>query len=110
MSSGTMSLKCCFAGIPGAILYRSNCLTFAIAKRLVKVRHRGIANVLLNRCAWPEYIQRAIDPKAISRYLLDCSSGGKIFERCRGDAEELKALIGRESEVSPEEWLCGALD
>jgi lipid-A-disaccharide synthase len=110
MSSGTMSLKCCLAGIPGAILYRSNCLTFALAKRMIKVKYIGIANVLLNRCAWPEYIQHAIDPKVISRYLLSCSDDGKVLERCRSDTEELRALIRRNPDMSPEEWLCSALE
>jgi len=47
-SSGTMSMRCALAGIPGAIAYRTNPLTYFMARRLVKVPFIGIANLLLN--------------------------------------------------------------
>ncbi|MDR0595431.1 MAG: lipid-A-disaccharide synthase [Puniceicoccales bacterium] len=110
MSSGTMSLKCCLTGMPGAILYRSSCLTFAIAKRLVKLKHIGIANILLNRSAWPEFIQRAIKPKVIAKYLFECIGDGNIAEQHKRDAAELKATIRGTPDILPEEWLYGAIN
>ncbi|MDR2435943.1 MAG: lipid-A-disaccharide synthase [Puniceicoccales bacterium] len=109
MSSGTMSLKCCLAGLPGAVLYRSNCLTFLLAKHLVKLKHIGIANILLNRGAWPEFIQSAIKPKVVAKYLLDCVRGDDVRKKHEIDAEELKSIIGAKPDISPEEWLCGAI-
>jgi lipid-A-disaccharide synthase len=106
MSSGTMSLKCCLAGIPGAVLYKSNCLTFLLAKRLVKLKHIGIANILLNRGAWPEFIQYAIKPKVVANYLVTSSNTRK--QRAI-DAEDLKAIISTKPDVSSEEWLYGAI-
>ncbi|MDR3274313.1 MAG: lipid-A-disaccharide synthase [Puniceicoccales bacterium] len=110
MSSGTMSLKCCLAGIPGAILYGTSYLTFAIAKRLIKLKYIGIANILLNREAWPEFIQHAINSKVVAKYLLDCVSVPDILNRHENDANELKSTIGAKPEIPPEEWLCAALD
>ncbi|MDR1255856.1 MAG: lipid-A-disaccharide synthase [Puniceicoccales bacterium] len=109
MSSGTMSLKCCLAAIPGAILYKANCLTFAIAKRLVKLKHIGIANILLERGAWPEFIQGAIKPKIVAKYLLECVGDGDIASQHKDDAEKLKAIINGKPEIAPEKWLYGAL-
>jgi lipid-A-disaccharide synthase len=106
MSSGTMSLKCCLAGIPGAVLYKSSYLTFFLAKRLVKLKHIGIANILLNRGAWPEFIQYAIKPKIVAKYLLDCCD---MRKQRTTDAEELRGIIGAKPDISPEEWLCGAI-
>ncbi|MFH1496765.1 MAG: lipid-A-disaccharide synthase, partial [Verrucomicrobiota bacterium] len=42
MSSGTMSLHVALAGIPGAVAYRANPLTYLIGKMLVKIPYLGI--------------------------------------------------------------------
>jgi len=110
MSSGTMSLKCCLAGIPGAILYRTSYLTFTIASRLIKLKYIGIANILMNRGAWPEFIQHAINSKVVAKYLLDCVNDPDILNRHKTDAKELKSIIGAKPKISPEEWLYAALD
>ena len=50
-SSGTMSLQCALAGIPGAIAYRIDPLTYLLGRWLVRVPYLGIANLLLgSRC------------------------------------------------------------
>ena len=64
-SSGTMSLNCALAGVPGAIVYRIHPLTFLLGKMLVRVPYIGIANILLDRALYPEYIQGAARPEAL---------------------------------------------
>ena len=71
-SSGTMSMQCALAGIPGAIAYRANPLTYLMGRRLVKVPYIGIANLLLNEPMYPEYIQGAANPPG---------PGGRIARR-----------------------------
>ncbi len=56
-SSGTMSMHCALAGIPGAIAYRTNPLTYLMARWWVKIEYIGIANLLLKEPMYPEYIQ-----------------------------------------------------
>src|SRR5690606_18128831 len=71
-SSGTMSLVCALAGIPGAIVYRINPLTYLIARRLVKVPYIGIANLLLPQPIYPEFLQNAATPSVLAAELADC--------------------------------------
>jgi lipid-A-disaccharide synthase len=68
-SSGTMSLNCALAGIPGAIVYRAHPLTVWMAQRLVKIDWLGIANLVLGRELYPEYLQKAADPEVLSARL-----------------------------------------
>ena len=56
-SSGTMSLACGLAGIPGCIAYRAHPLTFLLGRMLTKLPYLGIVNLLLNSEIYPEYIQ-----------------------------------------------------
>jgi lipid-A-disaccharide synthase len=73
VSSGTMSLTVALAGIPGAVVYRANPLTWIVGRRLIagRVDHLGIANILLRRQAWPEYLQGACEPAPLAARLRE---------------------------------------
>ncbi|MEX0321271.1 MAG: lipid-A-disaccharide synthase [Puniceicoccaceae bacterium] len=68
-SSGTMSLNCALAGIPGAIVYRAHPITVWMGQRMVKIDWLGIANLVLDRELYPEFIQGAADPKVLAGRL-----------------------------------------
>jgi lipid A disaccharide synthetase len=75
-SSGTMSLHCALAGIPGAIAYRTNPVTYWLARWWVRLEYIGIANLLLKEPMYPEFIQGAATGDALAeegttRLLLD---------------------------------------
>lgn len=65
-SSGTMSLHCALAGVPGLVVYRAHPFTFWIGKRLVKVPYLGIANLLLQRPLYTEYLQQEATPAQLA--------------------------------------------
>ena len=66
MSSGTMSLTCSLEGIPGAIVYKANPVTYAIGRALVKILYLSIANILLQKPAWREFIQFDAKPRRMA--------------------------------------------
>ncbi len=68
-SSGTMSMHCALAGIPGAVAYRANPLTYLLGRWLVQVEYLGIANLLLGEPMYPEFIQGAATPAALAAEL-----------------------------------------
>lgn len=68
-SSGTMSMHCALAAIPGAIAYRANPLTYLMGRMLVRVPYLGIANLLLGQPMYPEFIQGAATPEALAAQL-----------------------------------------
>lgn len=57
VASGTATLETALLGTPFLIVYKTNAVTFFLAKRLVQVAHIGIVNLLLNRRAVPEFLQ-----------------------------------------------------
>jgi len=93
MSSGTMSLVCALAGVPGAIVYRAHPLTHFIGRRLVRIPYLGIANLILDRDMYPEYIQGAARPRKLAERLRTVMDGTAARERCRADAEELRSRL-----------------
>ena len=112
-SSGTMSLSLALAGIPGAIVYRANALTWLVGRQLVKgVEYLGIANILLQRAAWPEYLQEDAHPAALAARLAACIEDPAVALAAQEDAAALYAMLGGglESCVSPADWLLEFLD
>jgi lipid-A-disaccharide synthase len=111
VSSGTMSLSVALAGIPGAVVYRANPLTWIMGRYLIagRVDHLGIANILLKRPAWPEYLQGACEPEALAVRLQACVEGPEPRAQAAADAAELLGLLSAKSGSTPAEWVASYL-
>ena len=57
VASGTASLECALVGIPQIVVYRVHPLTYAVGKRVVKVKYLSIINVMANEAVVPEFLQ-----------------------------------------------------
>ena len=57
VASGTATLETALLGRPMVIMYRMAPFTFALARRLVRVPHIGMPNIILGRGVFPELIQ-----------------------------------------------------
>lgn len=104
-SSGTMSLHCALAGIPGAIAYRTNGLTYLLARWWVKIPYIGIANLLLNEPMYPEFIQGAATASALAVELQACRADRDRQTRTREQAAKLRQLLHDPAEGSAARWL-----
>lgn len=104
MSSGTMSLAVALSGIPGAIAYRLNPVSYWMGRYLVKVPYIGIANLLLNRPLHKEYIQGAATANKLAPEILQAQSKQAEAKAMQG-ADELRQLLQTDSEASAVDWL-----
>ncbi len=105
-SSGTMSLNCALAGIPGAIVYRIHPLTFLFGKLVVKIPYIGIANILLKQPFYPEYIQGDAKPETLARELVDCVENESRVENARKLSRELRSILDKPASGGAGAWLC----
>jgi len=108
-SSGTMSMHCALAGIPGAIAYRTDLFTYAMARWLVQVPHLGIANILLGEAMYPEYIQGAASPGALAQELATCVGDAARRSRTAQQSGELRSMLARRTGDSESDWLSRSL-
>ncbi len=98
-SSGTMSLNCALAGIPGAIVYRAHPFTAWLGQRLIQVDWLGIANLVLNRQLYPEFVQSKADPGVLASELAaGLSDPSKRTKHLEGAEELMQVLKGAPSE------------
>jgi lipid-A-disaccharide synthase len=67
--SGTTTLEAAVAGCPCVIAYRTSPLSYAIAKRLVRIPHIGLLNIIAGRRVAPEFVQREFEPVRVAAAL-----------------------------------------
>ena len=104
-SSGTMSMHCALAGIPGAVTYRTDPVTYWLGRLLVKVEHLGIANILLNEAMYPEFIQGAATPEALAEELRRCVEDPARRKTTEQQAARLRALLSVPATGTAADWL-----
>lgn len=69
MKSGTGTLEAVLEGTPFVVAYRTHPVTFALAKRLVKVRYISLANLVAGEEVVPELLQDEATPDALAAAL-----------------------------------------
>ncbi|MGB0416716.1 MAG: lipid-A-disaccharide synthase [Coraliomargarita sp.] len=104
MSSGTMSLAVALSGIPGAIAYRLNPISYWLGRMLVKIDYIGISNLLLQRPLHPEYIQQDASPETLAAEILRASSS-EAADHAAAGANEIRELLNPRSEANAAVWL-----
>lgn len=68
--SGTVTLQIALAGTPMVIIYKAAPLSYAIGKRLVRIEHFGLPNIVAGRGIVRELLQDGANPEAISSEIL----------------------------------------
>lgn len=64
--SGTSTLELALASVPMAVTYRVNALTAMIARRLIRVPHVAMVNLLVGRAVVPELLQEDCTPERLA--------------------------------------------
>ena len=95
VKSGTCTLEAALAGMPFAVAYVAHPATFALARRLVRVPHLALANLVAGRRVVPEFLQREATPEAVAdalEPLLDPSSA--VRGQMVADLATIRAELG----------------
>jgi len=69
VASGTATVEAALIGNPFVVVYRVSPVTYAIARRVVKVPHVAMANLIAGKRVVPELIQRDFTPANIIEQL-----------------------------------------
>lgn len=73
--SGTSSLELAVAGVPHLIAYRANPVTVALVRRMARVRHASLVNILSEREVVPELLQQDCTPEKLAATLQRLLAG-----------------------------------
>jgi lipid-A-disaccharide synthase len=70
-STGTVTMECAWFGVPTVTLYKAAWMSYRVARLVVKVKSLTMPNLLANEQLYPEFIQGAATPEALSGAALE---------------------------------------
>ena len=98
IASGTATLEAMLFKRPMVVAYRMAPLTFRILKRLVRVGHVALPNLLAGHEVAPEFLQDAATPEAMGQALLDRLGPTPEREQAENEFRELHTLLRRNAD------------
>ncbi len=88
-ASGTATLETALMQVPMVIAYRVAPLSYAILRRLIRVPHIGLVNIVAQAGIVPEFVQHAATPERLAAALAPLLD----------DTPERRAMVARLAEV-----------
>ncbi|MRR34005.1 lipid-A-disaccharide synthase [bacterium] len=92
--SGTVTLEIALLGVPMAIIYKLSPLTYLIGKRLIRVDHIGICNIVADRRVVREMIQHEADPGLIAEELTRILTDSRYADEIRDGLALVRERLG----------------
>jgi lipid-A-disaccharide synthase len=93
VASGTATVEAALIGNPFVVVYRVSALTYAIAKRVVKVPHVAMANLIAGKRVVPELIQNDFTASNIVQQLEALLPDGVPRESMKKDLDDIRAVL-----------------
>ncbi len=78
VTSGTATLEVMLHKVPMLVAYKTDWLTYQIAKRMVKVKYISLPNLLADIELVHEYIQKDANPEALAKGLLELIENAEL--------------------------------
>jgi lipid-A-disaccharide synthase len=92
--SGTTTLEAAIAQCPMAVAYRTGALSYAIARRVVKIPYIGLVNVVAGREVAKEFVQNALEPVRVSDELSRLLTDEPYREQQRAGLLQVRERLG----------------
>ena len=94
VASGTATLEAAILGVPMVVVYRTSWPSYSVARRVVRVPHIALPNLIAGRPVVPELIQRAASPERIAREVLAILGDRKRREEMREELQVVREKLG----------------
>jgi len=108
VASGTATVEAALIGNPFVVVYRVSPLTYAIAKRVVKVPHVAMANLIAGKRIVPELIQNDFTAKNIVQHLEPLLPEGQARQSMMNELKAIRNVLNARSEGNEQQ--AGAIE
>lgn len=92
--SGTVTLEAALSGVPTVLVYRMSSLSFAIARKVVKIPYAGLANLIAEKEVMPELLQEEAQPETIASAICSLLLDEETRKRYHQGLREVRAALG----------------
>ncbi len=98
VASGTATVEAALIGNPFVVVYRVSALTYAIAKRVVKVPHVAMANLIAGKRVVPELIQSDFTAENIVQQIEPLIPDGPARQSMMEELARTRGLLQKQSD------------
>jgi lipid-A-disaccharide synthase len=92
--SGTATLETALIGRPMVVVYRVSFVSYHILRRLIRVAHIALVNLIAQERLVPELVQGAMTPEALAEHTSSLMAPGPTRRRLMERLRALRALLG----------------
>ncbi len=93
VTSGTATLETALFGVPEIVCYKTNNLSYQIARRLIRLKYICLVNLIMNKEVVKELIQGQLTPENITTELQKILNDTVTVEQMKKDYADLKTLL-----------------
>ena len=93
VASGTATVEAALIGTPFVMIYRVTPLTYALGRRLVKLQHFAMPNLIAGRAIVPEFVQDEFVPTKVAATLRRLLVDGQDRQIMLKDLEEMRSKL-----------------
>jgi len=93
VTSGTATLETALLGIPEAVCYKGNAISYQIAKRLIKIPYISLVNLIMGKRVVQEFIQAEMNEKNLTEELRSLLTDTDRRNQLHADFQELRKRL-----------------
>jgi len=97
VTSGTATLETALFHVPQVVCYIASPISYAIAKRLIKIKYISLVNLIFDKEVVPELIQHECTPEKVKNALKEILQGGTKRNQQLNEYKELTHMLGNGS-------------
>jgi lipid-A-disaccharide synthase len=100
VTSGTATLETALFGVPEAVCYKGNTISYQIAKWVIKVKYISLVNLIMNKPVVKELIQHEMNTRNCILELKDLLENPSRKQQLKKDYTDLKNLLSMGGKAS----------
>jgi len=91
---GTANLETALLGIPLVSFYRISPLSYFTGKKLVKIKHFSIVNIMAGKRIIPELIQKDFNPKSLFDHVSKILDSQEVQKKMKREFKKIRKELG----------------
>jgi lipid-A-disaccharide synthase len=95
VTSGTATLETALLGIPMAVIYKTNFLTYILTKKLIKLPYIGLVNIVASKHLAAEFLQYNARPEKIADYMSILLTDRGLAAYLKDEFSRIKSSLGQ---------------
>ncbi|HEX8334000.1 MAG TPA: lipid-A-disaccharide synthase [Segetibacter sp.] len=93
VTSGTATLETALFGVPEVVCYKANAVSYAIAKKIVKIKYISLVNLIMDKLVVKELIQHDFTVDSCIKELNELLNNEARQQQLKHDYSELNKLL-----------------